>query len=152
LADITFAGLGLAGYHDKDVLYGDVMHFRYNNAYRIVCNHKKGVLNHQALMYRRKWHDLLGLYNTGKTFKIADYFFFCQIPESLFCKLDAVFSKAQPGGVSETKNILQDRLDVDYYFNKVSFFSYIWKSVLIFGWRKVQAIFKIAGFNSKKQS
>lgn len=142
LDELDINNFNFSPFDNYNVIYGDVLHIRKNRNYRLVCDHNVGKINHQGLFYRRLLHNQYGLYNPDRKFKVADYFFFKQVPINLFIKLNIIFSKAQPGGYSESVNILNYRNDVDYFFNKISLLNYLIKKLTYSTWWIVRKMFR----------
>lgn len=88
---------------DADVVYGDFEYTSGPRQGRVSADIDRGVFNHQCILYRKALHATFGEYVDVPGLTAADYLFFMRLRTSgraSFRKLDLVFSKVDPGGMS----------------------------------------------------
>lgn len=103
--DVFAAGdvLRKASAIDADVVYGDFEYTSGPRQGRVFADVDEGVFNHQCILYRRALHATYGEYAAVEGLTAADYLFFMQLRAServTFRKLDMVFSRVDPNGMS----------------------------------------------------
>ena len=122
-------------------IYSDVYGLR-RNGERIVrtMSFQKGILIHQAILYRRSLHDIHGLYIVTKQLIVSDYLFFIRIPEEQVMKIDTIISVYEGGGVSSIGNWgLQQSYCADVVFRRKTF----WGMVGNYCWKRIKAILPV---------
>lgn len=88
---------------DADVVYGDFEYTAGPRRGRVSADIDRGVFNHQCILYRKTLHATYGEYFDVPGLTAADYLFFMRLRASgrvSFRKLDLVFSKVDPNGMS----------------------------------------------------
>lgn len=116
-------------------LYGDTLHISPDGAQiRRRNNINKGLINHQASIYRRSLHLEHGLYIVTDKIIISDYLFFIRIPIEQFLYLDMPISINDENGISNQGNWCRQQIYcADVVFRKRTFYgmiiSYIWKEI-----------------------
>lgn len=78
----------------------------------------KGLILHQASIYRKSLHLSFGLYVVTDSIIISDYMFFSSIPEKYFKKVDVIIARFLDGGVSAAKWCYYHRLCLDVIYKK----------------------------------
>lgn len=123
---------------DKAFLYSDVYGLRPNGE-RILrpLSFEKGILIHQAIIYRRNLHAEHGLYIVTKKLIVSDYLFFLRIPKEQVMKIDTVIAVYEGGGVSDQGSwTRQQALCADVVFRRRTF----WGMVRHYVWKQTKAI------------
>lgn len=110
-------------YSDFDVenLNGTVKHFR--------ASFNKGILLHQAVIYKRGLHDKLGYYHVTSKYIVSDYIFFLTINENETFKTKYTIARNQAAGVSAANWCGYQKICCDYIFSRISIYSLIFKLV-----------------------
>lgn len=88
---------------DADVIYGDFEYASGPRKGRVLADIDRGVFNHQCVLYRKALHATFGEYFDIPGLTAADYLFFMRLRASgrtSFRKLDLVYSKVDPNGMS----------------------------------------------------
>ena len=88
---------------DADVVYGDFEYASGPRQGRVNADIDRGVFNHQCVLYRKDLHAACGEYFDIPGLTAADYIFFMRLRASgraSFRKLDLVFSRVDPNGMS----------------------------------------------------
>lgn len=84
------------------------INFIYSDVYmkqkqgRLLCpmNFSKGALNHQCVIYKKKCHEIYGLYIVTHPIIISDYLFFIRFQDENVMKINTVIAEYEGGGIS----------------------------------------------------
>lgn len=133
----------------EKVFSGDIpksIDFLYSDIY--VLNKKKerivrkmdfhtGSLIHQCIIYKRKLHDVHGLYVVTPKIIISDFIFFAQIAEERVMKITPIIAVFEGGGVSQQGNWAQQQAYcLDVVFRRRTF----WGMVAAYTWKRLKAL------------
>ncbi|MDE5678407.1 glycosyltransferase family 2 protein [Phocaeicola sp.] len=117
----------------KTFLYGDIYVFRPDGKQVLLSlSWEKGVLIHQAIIYRRSLHNEYGYYHVTKQLIVSDYLFFISIPHEQVMKIENIaIAVFEGGGVSSQGNWARTQsLCADVVFRRRTFkgmiMFYIW--------------------------
>ena len=104
-----------------DVIYSDTLLINRINGKKILhkCNHSKLILIHQSMFYKKKLHDLHGLYLVADHVTISDYIFFSLLDKGAFFKSEGVIANYDIGGISNDKWAVEQKFIIDYLINKM---------------------------------
>lgn len=87
---------------------------------------RRGLFNHQAVLYSRSIHSWNGLYLNIKGFTTADYLFFCSLIQSRSVKwkiVETTLAVIEVKGISSGMQTLSQKCAIDYIFGRISKFS-----------------------------
>jgi glycosyltransferase involved in cell wall biosynthesis len=113
---------------DYDVIYADWIYA--NSGKKINADKSKMNVRHQAVVYRRKLHDVYGTYTVSSNLTISDYIFFSSISALRWRYHDVPLSICDENGVSSNVAHFYQRISIDYIFNRRDKFKTIF--ILIF--------------------
>lgn len=104
----------------ESVIIGNSI-IKYPN-YNIVISSNKNPLQfvHQATLYKKKLHEIFGMYLVDNSITISDYIFFNQIPKQEIKIIDRIISINSAGGVSSKSDSLFQKIFYDFLMQKVS--------------------------------
>lgn len=86
---------------EKDFLYSDVYRENGGKLELWKNDRKKCAINHQASIYRKRLHQIYGLYQSKKPYSTYDLLFFLSIPEKCFLKVIYPIAISSSGGVTD---------------------------------------------------
>lgn len=127
---------------DKTFLYSDIYVFAPNGKQVILSlSWEKGVLIHQAVVYRRSLHNEYGFYHVTKQLIVSDYLFFISIPQEQIMKLEnVVIAVFEGGGVSSHGNWARvQSLCADVVFRRRTF----WRMIVHYIWVRIKEMVPI---------
>lgn len=111
----------------KEFLYSNAWLEFEGERFLSITSVQKGIVLHQASIYRKGLHKSYGEYLVTKPIIISDYLFFCHVPEEKYLKIeDTVIAVFEQGGVSSQNWCLKQKLCADVIFNKRTFANAIW--------------------------
>ena len=84
-------------------------------------DHQKLSILHQSSIYKRRLHDIHGIYIVTPKIIVSDLLFFASIPQDEFYKVDIPISCNTIGGVSSAKWCIEQALCTKVVFRKMSF-------------------------------
>lgn len=90
---------------------------------------KKGILLHQAAIYKRELHNKLGYYHVTSKYIVSDYIFFMTINENETYKTKYIIARNQAAGVSAANWCGYQKICCDYIFSRISIYSLIFKLI-----------------------
>jgi len=128
--------------HDKTFLYSDIYVFRPNGKQVLLpLSWEKGILIHQAIIYRCSLHNEYGFYHVTKQLIVSDYLFFISIPHEQIMKIEnVVIAVFEGGGVSSQGNWASiQSLCADVLFRRRT----LWGMMKIYLYREIKAIIPV---------
>jgi len=98
-----------------------------NNPPRVICDHKRLIINHQSSIYRKDLHFDHGMYLVAPGITISDYLFFSLVGQNDYLKADYAIAIYDTAGVSQLRKAVEQKIIVDYLINgmpRYKFFAY----------------------------
>lgn len=101
-------------------LYSDFYILSKNRRYYFDANFEIGRILHQSVIYKKKLHEIWGLYIITKKYIVSDYFFFMQIPINEVFKVSVPISINKDPGISDGTWTRYQKYCCDFLFYKSS--------------------------------
>lgn len=106
--------------NDKDKLYPSE------------ANYDEGNLLHQSIIYKKKLHQQFGKYIVTPKLIISDYIFFNTIPKQKYFKSQIPISINDKNGVSSQYWSYEQKVAIDFIFNRIKFPQMLYKYIRYF--------------------
>lgn len=100
-----------------------------DNVKQYEASFKKGVLLHQAVIYKRNLHERFGFYHVTAKYIVSDYIFFMNMSENETYKTKYKIAINQLAGVSSANWCGYQKLCCDYIYYRISVFTLVYKLI-----------------------
>ena len=108
--------------YNYSMIYSDYV-LRYPNEEKTeVASVEKGILLHQAIIYKKSLHQLHGYYAVTKPMIASDFLFFCLVPDEQYYKTKTIIASYDMCGLSNQGNWCYLQINcLRFIFGKMSF-------------------------------